>query len=104
MRLSIAAAERTRNVVKVAASISAGPSANRHRIEFAAKQSMATLVKMTVRSEGRFGIVRGQTLADAGVVDRIWSANRAASSATPARKDEFILDNHGRPKKYKPAT
>jgi hypothetical protein len=34
-----------------------------------------------------------------GVARSIQSARRAASSPTPDRKEEFILDSHGRPMK-----
>src|SRR5262249_20698609 len=34
----------------------------------------------------------------------IWSASRAASSPTPDKNEETILDNHCRPIKYMPGT
>src|SRR5215831_3106487 len=34
----------------------------------------------------------------------IWSASRAASSPTPDKNEEVILDNHCRPIKYMPGT
>src|SRR5580704_1503438 len=48
-RLSIAAAEITRTVVNVAASMRAGASANRHRIELAAKHTIAAAVSVISR-------------------------------------------------------
>src|SRR5262245_36681156 len=52
MRLSMRAADATRNVVKVDASMSRGASASRHRMELAAKHSMAVLVNSSVRRCG----------------------------------------------------
>ena len=49
------AAERTRTLVKLAGSISLGARASRHSSEFAAKHSIATLVKTTVRATRRPG-------------------------------------------------
>ena len=106
MRMSIVAAERTRRVVKVAASINLGARASRQRSELAAKHSIAPLrqndgardrdcLLRYRRSETRRNLVSGP-LPD---IPAIWSASRAASSPTPARNDEFILDSQCRPRK-----
>ena len=105
MRVSIVAADSTRRVVKVAASISLGAKASRQRIEFAAKQSMAVPAKTIVREKCCFDIddrtsAPNQAIDDrAAAPHRMCSASLAASSPTPFRNDEFILDSQGRPKK-----
>src|SRR5690349_4463657 len=105
MRVSIVAAESTRRVVNVAASISLGAKASRQRIELAAKQSMAVAAKPTVREKCCFDIdnrTSAPTHANAdgaAALLRMCSASRAASFPTPFRNDEFILHSQGRPKK-----
>jgi hypothetical protein len=100
--LSIAAPKSTLTVVKLAASIKPGASAKRHRIELAAKQSIAAAIST---------IDRGDILSRAHPYDtasingwrshllRMTSARRAASSPTPDRNEEFILESQGKPRK-----
>src|SRR5215467_1823323 len=51
MRLSMAAADATRNVVNVAASMCLGAKARRQRSELAAKHSIAVLLSTIVRRD-----------------------------------------------------
>src|SRR5215470_2741824 len=103
-RLSMAAADITRRVVKLAASTNPGANASRHRIELAAKQTMAPLVNPMVRHETAPGTdppcKKGAHITGAARrAATMQSASRAASSPMPDMKEEFIFDSHGKPRK-----
>src|SRR5262245_54723514 len=109
MSVSIVAADSTRMVVKVPASIRLKARASRQSSELAAKKSMAVPAKTMVCEKCCFDIDNRRSAANQGIGTRVaaaphrmWSASLAASSPTPFRNDEFIFDNQGRPKKYSP--
>ncbi len=97
-----------RRLVNVAASTSPGARAKRHSNELAAKHSIAAAVSIKVRSDvpvvgagaGLRCMINRHAVA-ALAIQRWWmcSAILAASSPTPDKNEEFILDNQGRPRK-----
>ena len=104
----MAAADSTRTVVNVAASMSLGAKAKRHSSELAAKQSIAAAVSIRVlggnpcvlAGAGFRCMIDRQAVAAPGT-QRCWMCSAIPGSIIPNtdKNEEFILDSHGRPRK-----